>query len=842
MVKGVYVLFLVVLIYCNINTQLYAKGDDKYGLTFKSHEVNKDYRTSLNLTPDATMDLSDGFELDFDLKLKAGVHTYGYVFRLISSDTTSLDMVTDINLNQLNVILTDYNHFEALSDFKGHIKKSEWIKVVFKVYQDSIHYSIDGVSRTIDRSITDFDNIKIYFGTNNHENFYTKDLPPMAVKNIVIKDLDSNILKSWNMGRHCSDDVYDIVENDRAVAHNGIWEIDKYANWNKELSIKVNEEYPQLAVDSVNARVFVVKKDSIFIIHIPDKRIEKIGTKGGDPYLQFFNFLVYDQNKDRLVSYNIDHNKLIYFDFITRTWNGSKLDQNQKYMYHNKLVLPEKNQLVTFGGYGYYKYSAYLCIHDLDGAGWDKIDLKKDVYPRYLASMGYLGDDKLLVFGGYGSKSGIQAESARNLYDLFQIDLHDYKCTKLGETKVTASPLAFSNSMIINKKHQNFYTLSYSNFNYQTYIKLTEVNVNNLEYRFLADSIPYKFTDTQAYCDLFRYNKSQTLYSLVLQKDLDGLYDLSIYSVKYPALTYAEVTIPAKTKNSFNYILVLVLVIVLVLLFVLIIARKKYLHKTPENTEPEKQIIKQPVIVEKNTSTIKLLGGYQVFDKNGNDISGQFTPILRQIFLMCLLDTIIYGKGVTSDFLDEELWYDMDKDKAANNRRVNFSKLRLLLHEVGDITLKKKNGYWQVNLGQDVYCDFAEIMEEINLLKQSDQIDKSIVDNIISKAIKGKLIPNISNEWTDKYKSYYTSIIIENMMILAAHTNIKNDLKQLVNIAEVILIHDNIDEEAIHLKCNSLYKLGQKGLSKQCFEKYTADYKTLLNEEPNLKYEHLISD
>ena len=62
----------------------------RYGLTFKAHTVNQDQRTSLDLTPDRSLHLGNKFSLSFDIKLREELHTYGYVFRIISDDTWTI--------------------------------------------------------------------------------------------------------------------------------------------------------------------------------------------------------------------------------------------------------------------------------------------------------------------------------------------------------------------------------------------------------------------------------------------------------------------------------------------------------------------------------------------------------------------------------------------------------------------------------------------------------------------------------------------------------------------------------------------------------------------------------
>jgi hypothetical protein len=75
----------------------------------------------------------------------------------------------------------------------------------------------------------------------------------------------------------------------------------------------------------------------------------------------------------------------------------------------------------------------------------------------------------------------------------------------------------------------------------------------------------------------------------------------------------------------------------------------------------------------------------------------------------------------------------------------------------------------------------------------------------------------------------------------AVQTPVAEDLKLLLQLSEVILIHDNTNENAIRMKCKLLYQLGQKGLSKQSFDRFCASYMTLLDAKSNLEYPDIIS-
>ena len=835
-----------------------SKDIDKnfsYGLNFKSHEVNKDDRTSLDLLPEKSLKLTKGYTLEFDLKLLNTSHTYGYVFRIIANDTTSLDMTSYLRDNRINFILNGICETNASSEYKYERKRLEgqWVKVRVAVSAASVIYSIDGEETQIKTpnnsfSLSSID--KIYFGANRHKLFYTSDVPPMSVKNIVIKDDRGIVVRKWNMSRHDVGAVYDETKGYEAVVQNGMWEIDRHTNWNKDISLATVSNNPQIATDSINNRVFVATNDSLYVIHLNNKSIDRIKVNGGRPFVGASSYLIYDYRADRLISYSVSQPELILYDFETNMWSGSPSNMSLFIQHHNRFIDTETNQLVIFGGYGLYKYSAALSIHGADAAGWETSDLISQLSPRYLSSMGYLGNGQMLVFGGYGSKTGLQEASSSNLYDLHLIDTKTKNSKELGMLKGIHQPYVFGNSMIINKEENKFYVLANRSDVYKSAIRLMEVDMTGFSSRFLSDSIPYHFQDTESFSDMYRYKNSE-IYAVVSQKAENGLVEVGVYSLLYPPLSQADIlqVRNASYLSSNSYILytVSVLLVVLILLIIYLLRRnrtkKTRLSSTNIYEEPISESISSQIVPmhkDKKCSKISLLGGFQIFDKGGNDITGHFTPVIRQMFLMCLLEYIATGKGVTSERLDEEFWFDMDKNKATNNRNVNIRKLRLLLQEVGDVTIQKDNSYWHVSIGEDTMCDYVTVMDLLHTVSKPDGMHKANIEKLIDIASAGALLPNIDKRWADKYLSGYSDLLINTLLKAAKIAEIKNDYRLLVKLADVILIHDSIDEDSVQIKCRSLYKLGQKGLSKQCYDKFCLDYKSILNEEPQLKYESII--
>ena len=96
-------------------------------------------------------------------------------------------------------------------------------------------------------------------------------------------------------------------------------------------------------------------------------------------------------------------------------------------------------------------------------------------------------------------------------------------------------------------------------------------------------------------------------------------------------------------------------------------------------------------------------------------------------------------------------------------------------------------------------------------------MDLGLLDAILDIAQGGMLLPNVTNEWVDDYKSSYSNLLIEILQRSMSLPEVEADLNLQVRIANAILLHDNLDEEAVQVKCKALFRLGQKGSSKLWF-------------------------
>ena len=845
-----------------------ANSEFDYGLTFRSHTDNQDIRTGLNLTPDESFQFPQGFSIDFDLKLHAADASFGHVLRIVSDDVASLDLISNRNAEKFNFVLTEKKDVLSNTEFENlDFQKNEgWFKIKIVIDEDDIRCCVNNVIQEIPHTFKSLKKISINFGKSNHPVFHTTDVPPMTIRNVIVRNLHGKQIRNWKMFSHAKNAVYDELGNHKATVENGIWEVDKHANWQKTMSIPVYSKNPQITYDTIQSRIFIATKDSLLIYNLLDNYVERIPTKKGDFFKSGGSHLIYDPTKDRLVSYSIQHQQFIEYNFSTQEWSSDKTNENlAPIQQHNRFINLATSQLVLFGGYGNHIYKANVSVHPLntDSGEWKTHNLSDQITPRYLSALGYNGGSKFLILGGYGSSSGKQEESPYNLYDLHEIDYETLTAKKIVDFSVDREPIAFSNSLVVQNNSQNYFALSYNNDRYNTYLRLFQLSGTSGEYVFVGDSIPYRFVDAESFCDLFLLNRTSKLYAIVLQGEETNKFEIEIYTLAYPPMQMTSVIQQSpsdENDRSWVYLYIVGIVVVLVLFILFFLNKRKndeskYVEQgdkesdglqVTENTEllleyneGEFSSIKPEEVTTK--SSIVLLDNFQIFDKNEKDITEKFTPILRNIFLFLLFNSINNRKKITSELFDETFWKGMSKSSASNNRSVNIRKLRVLFENIGDILITNKNSYWYVSLGEDITCDYINTTSALRKIKEDGIIDHNAIREIVRKTMRGLLLPNITIGWLDKFKSEYSNLTIEVLTNATKDKSIQKDTELMMQIANILLMHDSIDEEAIGIKCRILSQMGQKGFAKQCFDKFCSDYKRLLNAHPDFTYDDIFS-
>jgi two-component SAPR family response regulator len=424
---------------------------------------------------------------------------------------------------------------------------------------------------------------------------------------------------------------------------------------------------------------------------------------------------------------------------------------------------------------------------------------------------------------------------------MYRIDPADGSVEPLGELqrRDVEKHFVFGRDMVLSEDGKTVYALVYSDKRYASQIALVGIEWETGKVTPYADYVPYDFSDIESFCTLAHDRKRNELLLVETRLTGESQTHVQVYALKYPPLSLSDTTQPERSGSPMWWLGGGVLLLLLAAGGILL--RRRNTH-TPAPVQPE--AAPEPVKtettdyykiyrVEKRPSSILLLGGFQVVDKKGKDITGSFTQIVRALFLLIMLDTYKNGRGISSQELRDILWFDKDSENARNNRNVNMHKLRALLQQVGQVDISGENSYWHLELQPSVFCDYSMLLQVCREVEESKDTDPEALETLIGLASLGKLLPNIQADWIDAYKSDFSIRLIEHLMRISDYESVRENPQMLFRIAEAILIHDNLDEDAIRIKCTALVRMGKKNQAKQVYETFVEEFRKALDSEPD---------
>lgn len=813
-------------------------SDISSGMKFQSHGVPKEKRTSLILNNGRSMELPSGFSIDFDVKFNPELHNYGYIFRIIANDTISFDLVSNFNNERRTLSFIEgtniFQPFESKT-LNDH-KIGEWAPVNFTIDPKSKNISIKFMNErlTLPYKYGDLVNFRFQFGQCSHPRYESYDVPPFSIRNIRLRDNTQNTLAFWPIREHAETEAYDSVAGKTAVATNPIWLMDDHIVWKKFKSLKTGQ-YTQTAYDRTHGRIFLADQKNLYVITPSEAQIDTLTVVAGNPYFTSTNQLIYNDYTDELWSYDFNQ-PVSKFDFTTNSWSqGYKVLLNPEHSQHNAVISPADSCLYIFGGYGEYHYLNEVLRYDPKRELWDTLSTSNPIPPRYLASAGFIAPDSLLVFGGYGHPSGLQDLGPSHYHDLYVINTASGQTSKLWEHADNTDPMVGSSNMVVNKNAGVFYTLYYQSNQSQSSMTLKEYDVAGGTSRFLANTLPFRFYDISSYCTLYLDENANRLYAVTLASD-EETSTTDIYTLSYPPLSNDEVIIPQHgIMSTTSRILLSIASAAIIVTGVLIICRKRRLStrkKAEVNTTDSTSNV--PINTSKikrteisHVSSILFLGGFQVWDKDGKNITKSFTPTLKKLLVLIILHQTKNGKGISNNTICNLLWSDKSHEYAQNNRRVSIYKLKNLLSNLNGIEIINENAYWIIKFNDGSFCDYTTVVEQLRALHSSTSVRPDTLRMLLDQIALGTPLPAITQEWVDTYKADYATLVQDTLMTVV-RSGIVTDYRLLTQIADVLFLFDSTDEGAIRIKCSALVKGGKIGMAKSVFDTFCHEYQNLL--------------
>jgi two-component SAPR family response regulator len=768
--------------------------------------------------------------MEMNANFRKGDGYYGYIFRIIGDHKTNFDLVSsqaatsNFNLVMKDKVLITFN-WADIPD--GGFDK--WIKIKFSINtRDSkIAITINGKKQeSLISGIAELRNFNVVFGACRNNSFLNTDVAQMSLKDIRILDARNKLVNEWKLSKHAQNLVYDEIKNAEALVENPIWNIDSHLKWRKIKELKIDSLHG-IAKDEANGRVFLVDNQAVYIFSTKTSKVDTIQAVSGSPSSAMGTQILYNKSTDELWSYAFNQNAISKFSFKTKIWSlNQKSYLEPDFWHHNKFFSPTDSSLITLFGYGHYKYKSVIHRYDKNFDRWQSIDRIGQIEPRYLSSCGFLNNKEMLVFGGYGSKSGRQELSPEFYYDLYLLNLTDYSFKKLWTLDPPPQkPFVPCEALIPNQQEGIFYTLLYNRINYASSLRLAKFGIDKNEYKLYNDSIPYSFLDTKSWSTLFLDQKTTQLIAITTHNS-----QTSLYAMAYPPLLPENVyqLVPFQTRWYLWVIGILLSISIISISYIFIKKRKNR-----DKKERLYELVDHPNIAaiepidRKTVSSIIFMGGFQIYDSKGRNITSAFSPTLKHLFLYIFLHTGKNEKGISSAKLDEVLWFDKSGDSARNNRNVNISKLRAILDELGGVEVVNDNSFWKIKMGPNISCDYCEAL---HLLRKANSANMSEIEinQLIALLSFGEFLPAVETDWMDEFKSRFANEAIDGLSSLFKLKEVWSNVSLRYHLAECILVYDPLNDEAFAVKCSVLYHLGKKGMAKNLYDTFCREYKRAL--------------
>ena len=812
-----------------------------HGLQFSSHEVVPEKRTSLSLTSGESFCLKGDAGIGFDLTFTPNLETYfGYIVRLVTTNNQNIDIVYNQKLLNFNFVIGET--FSGVFSLDSAQLFGSWnhFEIRFNAKSKEASFYLNNKFVCKGRAnIGPETCYKVFFGANKFEGFQTVDVPPMRIKDIHIEE-SGKLTHNYPLWETAGNECMDIEGKTVGMVTNPVWIKPLHQNWQLVQAFETSGN-ASVAFDKKTEILYTISADTLFQLNLKNLRLVPIRLSKKHDSLVKGNQSIFSPVHNKLVNFYPDQQLVSTYDTAARRWDtGFAAGPLTVYWQANKFISPIDSCLYIVGGYGQLQYKNLVQRYHFASKKWDTVKLKGDFFmPRYMAALGINADsDIAYVLGGYGSNSGDQAISPHYNYELMAYSIKEDSFKSIYHFPKPERQFCFANSLVMLPGSNEFYALTYPNDRFNSALQLIKCSLDSPDYQLMASPIPYAFHDIESFSDLYYCPASQKLVAVTLYNSKQGITSVKVYTLDFPP----NQLLPANTEikqglKAWWYILPVVLLVGAMLL--LLVRRKKVQRgsanpvlpaELPKEEQPEQSLLRDVQVKQSDvgelptTGAIYLFGQFEVFDKNGDEITRLFSPLLKELFLLIVSYTLKDGKGISWEHLYETLWHDKTVKDAKNNFSVNIVKLKGILEKVGESLISKESGKWKFEILNDsIQIDYQKYLALTS--GKQPVADRGYTNQLLAIVNRGTYLKEIHYNWLDDIKADISGNVIDTLLDFMGTLDIQTESELLIKTARVVFQFDQLNEDALRYKCKSLIVLGKHRLAKDAYHKFAKEYK-----------------
>ncbi len=744
---------------------------------------------------------------------------FGTIFRIITDKGDNIDLMYSISRTDKHypILVTG----EQVWDIPGEIVLDQWIPVSISLDPDNgdVQVNYNGAEFALkDAGTKGARSLRISFGFCPFDGFGLDDVASVDVRNIKL-ERDGKTIRHWKLSVHDGQRCYDELHHSTASGTNIKWLIDEHITWEpifqKDFPAEISVAFDPsgifyLSCNGHEITTFDTKDYSSGEI-IANSGVWPVNCPGGMLYLD---------DCGSLISYNVDEDIVSRFSEEDGGWTGGKKStEDSNYWNKTSSVDSVGHRIYSFGGYGHYNFKNDMIVQELESGKGINTQIV-DITPRY-CSASVIVDSLMYVFGGRGNPSGKQELNPKYYYDLYSIDIHSLEVKKIWENGSMGDGGHFlpGENLIFESGEDMFYSMTNRQGGTLVRFGRTDPDMELM-------SLPIEdYGHAQfSYYNLYLNKDKNKIYSSKIKSQVGGASTVSIYEMDYPAIPVSLLMQSAEKDGAkwdpARIVIIALLSIIAMLALWLTIYSRRARMKAAAALPPYEP---DTTFYDFSKSSICLLGGFCVKDKDGNDITAQFTPTLKYLTVLLILYSAKDSNGIISNKLNRLLWSYKSEDSANNNRNVHISKLRGILGKVGDVSVCNRNRFWSIRFSEGTSCDYLEVMKKLG-----SKHSASDVNPMLELMLRGMLLPNIEQDWVDGFKSDFSNRTIDFLSEQIKRTDLPDDV--VIRIADIIFQHDFLNLEALKHKCRTLCNQGKSGLARSTYDTFSKEYKDAMGE------------
>jgi two-component SAPR family response regulator len=803
------------------------------GLQFHSNNYLIDDRTSYHVFDNKPEIFKDFIEISFEFSV-IDPHSFGYILYVKDIENNLYYNLTftseNDSLSYLKLSIESKASLISIPLDKKQLGKRRWhdASLRFDSEKDSIFLRIDQKYSSVQALIRNSKiQPEIYFG--KHESFI--DVPEIAIKNLELTGKNKSIRFPFN--EISGQAVHDTQVRSLGRVENPVWLINESYNWKLRKSFST-EQVSAVNFNAPNQEFIIINKDSLIIYNIQeDATVSKsladpvpVPMRLGSSFLNKQNnqLYIYEVNdvepgKPSIASLNMDN-------FSWTIYTSEQL--NRQKHHHVSYQDNTANKYCIFGGFGNKHYSNDFYSFDLSKPQWIKEEFTGDfIPPRFFSGLTSLNNRELILFGGVGNPSGDQAVGKIYYTDCFHIDLNKKSISKLWELADFNQRMVASRNMILSPDSAYFYTLYYPEYIPNTFLSLYKFSIENGSYEILGDSIPMVSERIRTNANIYLDRKINEIYCAIQEFNLDGSSKIRIYSIPNTPVSrnefYTDYSATGLSSATLLISLLLILIILFLFYFVFFHQRRKKSRIKKQREQIQNEVRFIPAKQQQKKNAVYLFGKFRVLDRNKRDISHLFSPKIKQLFLLILINS--QKNRVSSADIYSNLWPDKPREKAKNSKGVILNQLRKILNDIEGIELMNENKKLYFGLSPDFYCDYLDFKRLIQEFESENTPAEAFIQELVSIISQGKFLEEDNFSSIDRLKEEFENDILK-FIPYQLETSFKNhNYFQVIEISKILYHIDPTNELAFHCELLSYMKLNMEEKAKKRYNAFIIEYK-----------------